>query len=199
LAPVLTVGHSVHAADVFLSLLRRHDVGEIVDVRSQPFSRWQPHFNRAALESAAASGGIPYRFAGDSLGGRPSDPRLFHGGGADYEAMALAPAFLVGIDAVLASASAGRRPVLMCSEKDPATCHRCLMVGRSLHQRGAEVLHVLDDGSAVSQADVVERIMKANRIAPDLFGDIDALAADAYRAQARRFAFKAKDSGVEGG
>ena len=48
--PVFTIGHSTHSAEAFLALLRLHGVGAVADVRSAPFSRFNPQFNRDALE-----------------------------------------------------------------------------------------------------------------------------------------------------
>ena len=45
---VLTIGHSTHTPETFLGLLRMHGVGAVADVRSSPFSRFNPQFNREA-------------------------------------------------------------------------------------------------------------------------------------------------------
>jgi uncharacterized protein (DUF488 family) len=38
------------------------------------------------------------------------------------------------------------RVAMLCSEEDPAVCHRALLVGRVLRERGAEVAHIRGDG-----------------------------------------------------
>jgi uncharacterized protein (DUF488 family) len=72
---------------------------------------------------------MDYLSFGDDLGGRPRDPLLYCDGIADYEAMAQRPTFRAGLDRLLAQAGQ-RRLCLMCSERDPLDCHRCLLVAR---------------------------------------------------------------------
>ena len=72
---VLTVGHSNHPLETFVSLLRQHGVTTLADVRSAPYSRFNPHFNRKSLDAALQAHGIAYRFMGQALGGRPRTAR----------------------------------------------------------------------------------------------------------------------------
>ena len=57
-APVFTVGHSNLSLDRFVALLAEHGIGTLVDVRSVPFSRFGPQFNRAELDHALPRVGI---------------------------------------------------------------------------------------------------------------------------------------------
>ena len=63
---VYTLGHSDHELAAFLGLLRRHSIALVVDVRSQPYSRWASQFNREALaprsQEASAEVIIPEHF-----------------------------------------------------------------------------------------------------------------------------------------
>ena len=61
-ASVLTIGHSTHDSEAFAALLQRHGVTEIADVRSSPYSRFNPQFNREALADRLAACGIKYAF-----------------------------------------------------------------------------------------------------------------------------------------
>jgi hypothetical protein len=76
-APIFTIGHSNHALADFLALLEKHGVTAVADVRSQPVSRRNPHFNREELEPALRQLGTVYVFLGDQLGGRPGQPSLY--------------------------------------------------------------------------------------------------------------------------
>src|SRR3989304_81649 len=94
-----TIGHSNHTAEKFLELLHEHGIEVLVDVRSQPFSRYNPQFNDNNLASALKGAGIRYLFMGDQLGGRPEgDDLLDEAGHALYHRMAESPAFLAGIE-----------------------------------------------------------------------------------------------------
>ena len=97
---ILTIGHSNHALAKFIALLQG-EVTAIADVRSAPVSRFAPHFNKDRLATSLAEQGIAYVFLGKELGGRPELPELFSDGVADYEKMAVAPAFKMGIERLI--------------------------------------------------------------------------------------------------
>jgi len=143
---VLTIGHSNLAADRFLAHLREHGVTAVADVRSVPFSRRFPWFSSRTLAERLHSKGIAYIMVGDTLGGRPANPALYRDGIADYEAMADIPDFQGGLDRVVTEI-AQHRLCLMCSEREPLDCHRCLLVSRALARRGFTIGHILGDGS----------------------------------------------------
>src|SRR5439155_24000994 len=69
---LFTVGHSNLEAEGLLGLLRAAGVTAVADVRSSPYSRRLPQFNRAALEASLRAAGIAYVFLGAELGGRPA-------------------------------------------------------------------------------------------------------------------------------
>jgi len=127
---LLTIGHSNLRAERFMALLTSAGVTAIGDVRSVPFSRWCPWFSGKALAERLAGERIAYVALGDTLGGRPSDPKLYRDGVADYEAMAARPEFAAGLARVM-DASARQRVCLLCAEREPLDCHRCLLVERS--------------------------------------------------------------------
>ena len=76
---LLTVGHGDLALDVLIGNLRGAGVGRLVDVRSTPYSRWHPQFNRKSIEAAAQAAGIAYEWE-PALGGRPGGPGPARGG-----------------------------------------------------------------------------------------------------------------------
>jgi uncharacterized protein (DUF488 family) len=143
---ILTVGHSNQSVEHLLELLRLHGVTALVDVRSQPYSRYAIQFNRESLEPAVTNANLRYLFMGEELGGRqlgkiPAlDERL-----ARADEVARLPAFQRGIDRLLDGA--GRYQIaILCAEEDPTECHRRLWVGRALRAHGATVLHIRGDG-----------------------------------------------------
>lgn len=188
---VFTIGHSTLSYEVFLSLLRLAGITAVADVRTAPFSRHSPQFNRDTLRQELKTDGIAYVFLGAELGGRPSGPSFYCDGVADYERMAETPKFAEGLDRVV-SGSEKYRIALMCSEHDPLDCHRCLLVGRALKQRGFGVTHILSDGRRKSQSQIETELLS---MAGDNLGQSSFLAstedrlAAAYRGRARRVAF----------
>src|SRR5260370_12996221 len=139
---LFSIGHSNIPAERFIGLLRQAGVNAIADVRSTPFSRRFPWFSGKNLAATVAQHGTAYLAYGDTLGGRPRDAALYRDGVADYEAMAQWPEFQIGLDRLLADA-ARARVCLMCAEREPLDCHRCLLVARSLAERRLPVAHIL--------------------------------------------------------
>jgi uncharacterized protein (DUF488 family) len=184
---ILTIGHSTHSYEEFLGLLRAAGVTAVADVRSSPFSRHQPQFNKDDLQQELRLDKIKYVFLGDELGGRPKSKTLFCEGVADYEKMAAMPEFEKGLDRI-SKGSNDFKIALMCSEHDPLDCHRCLLVGRALKGRGLTVSHILFNGLQKSQDEIegeLVEMLKQNRA--DLFPD-DQIAS-AYRDRSLRVAF----------
>ena len=147
---IYTIGHSKHSIERMLQLLRTHGVTCLVDVRSQPYSRWAPQYNRRSLAQRMQEAGIAYRFVGQALGGRPSDPSLYDAkqGHADYERMARTTAYQNGITELMVLAQ-GERVAIMCSEHDHRHCHRHQLIAQTLLDRGLRVLHIQRDGKVV--------------------------------------------------
>jgi len=188
-AEVLSVGHSTLSYERFLALVRQAGVTAVADVRSSPYSRHFPHFNRETLQRELKADGIAYVFMGDQLGGRPKESRLFCDGVADYEKMAGMPSFGEGLDRVVDGARRFRI-ALMCSEHDPLDCHRCLLVGRGLVGRGVPVRHILGNGTLISHHDIEEKLLSmSGQAGDDLFAPRPERLAMAYRDRARRVAF----------
>lgn len=189
---LFTIGHSNHPIDRFLAQLRAAGVTAVADVRSVPFSRRYPWFSAKALAPTLAMEGFAFVPLGDALGGRPSDPAFFCDGVADYEAMAATPAFRAGLDRVHDGAKRFRI-CLMCAEREPTDCHRCLLVGRALAGRGLRIGHILADGGTEPQRATEERLLQLAGEPTDLFapGHDERLAA-AYRRRTRAVAYRAK-------
>jgi uncharacterized protein (DUF488 family) len=146
---IYTIGHSNTTLARFLDLLARHGIEVLVDARSQPHSRFSPHFNRPSLRASLARVGIAYRYLGDKLGGRPTDPQYrLPDGRVDYERLAAAPMYQAGLQQLQREA-ATRRVAVMCSEADYRRCHRYWLIARSLMDAGVEVQHILHSGEAV--------------------------------------------------
>ena len=143
---LLTIGHSNLAADRFVALLKDAGVTAVADVRSVPFSRWCPWFSGKALAQRLAGEAVAYVALGDALGGRPRDPRLYRDGVADYEAMAAREEFAAWLQRVV-DEMAHHRVCLLCAEREPLDCHRCLLVGRALAARGLTLGHIRPDGT----------------------------------------------------
>ena len=192
---VWTVGHSIHSYERFLTLLRSAGISAIADVRTSPYSRHFQHFNKDTLKDELRMDGIAYSFLGKELGGRPTGSQYYCEGIADYERMAEAPEFKHGIQRVLEGAKK-YRIALMCSEHDPLDCHRCLLVGRALADRGIAVKHIKSDGAIADHHEIEQRLLKSEgQSGDDLFLSPEEKLADAYRKRARKVAYNENPSG----
>jgi uncharacterized protein (DUF488 family) len=141
-----SIGHSNSDIDAFIDLLRRHEISLLVDARSKPYSRYNPHFSRDELKHSLNESGIEYLFMGQQLGGKPEDESFyFQSGKVDYEMLAQSPRYLGGIEQLLAL-SADRRVAFMCAEADYKNCHRYWLITRTLVERGVDVEHILHSG-----------------------------------------------------
>jgi len=189
---LFSIGHSNLTAERFTAMLRAAGADTVADVRSVPASRFCPWFSARNLAPLLAKDGMAYLGFGDALGGRPRDPSLYCDSIVDYEAMARAPGFAAGLDRLMAEL--GRhRLCLMCSERDPLDCHRCLLVARALAARGLTIGHILHDGAIEPHAATEQRLLRLESAESDLFaaGQNERIAA-AYRRWARAIAFRTK-------
>ncbi|PJF29141.1 MAG: hypothetical protein CUN52_09885 [Phototrophicales bacterium] len=168
-----TIGHSNLSFDDFLSRLGTHHITTVVDVRSEPYSKYTPHFSKRELQTALEAHGIIYRYAGEFLGGRPADKSVYQTGTVisentsrdayldlvDYTLVMKRDWYHKGlqrlIDIIQEAHHQHEHVVIMCSEGDPEDCHRHHLITRSLIDPAVQslpntpvlaVYHILKDG-----------------------------------------------------
>jgi uncharacterized protein (DUF488 family) len=187
---LFSIGHSNIDAARFVAMLHGTQIDAVIDVRSIPSSRRYPWFSKKNLEPRLAAAGIGYAAMGDTLGGRPRDPNLYCDGVADYEAMAAQPQFQAAIDQLI-EAAARSRVCLMCAEREPLDCHRCLLVARAVAERGLRVGHILHSATIEPHEATEARLLALYGDSCDLLSPgHDELIAAAYRRRARAVAFR---------
>lgn len=151
---IWTIGHSNLSFEEFVALLTGEGIEVVVDVRSYPYSRFAPQFNREAVQGVLHAHGVRYLFLGDELGGRPAKEEHYDSDGhALYGPMSEEPEFGRAISRVIEGA-ADHRIALVCSEADPESCHRRLLVGKVLTERGLQLHHIRRDGSVEVETEV---------------------------------------------
>lgn len=187
-----TIGHSRHSFPHFLDLLKKHRISAVCDVRSTPYSRLHPHFNRELLRQELKRQDIAYVFLGKELGGRSSDSTCFDAEGrVQYDKIAQKDEFRQGLERVSDGAKT-HRIALMCVEKDPLTCHRTILVCRHLRREGdLSILHILEDGQTESHEESEMRLLRLARMEQgDLFKSFQEQLEEAYDYQGRRIAYR---------
>lgn len=152
------MGHSNHPVEKFIGLLTANGITAIADVRSLPFSRRNPQFNKDRLAAELAQHGIAYVFLGKELGARSEDPACYQDGRGQYSRLAQTPDFKAGIERVLSGAHKYRL-ALMCAEKQPLDCHRTLLVSRALDKLGVSIVHVLADAGVEPHDKTMSRLI----------------------------------------
>ncbi|MEJ0035631.1 MAG: DUF488 domain-containing protein [Gammaproteobacteria bacterium] len=184
-----TIGHSNHTILRFLELLSLHQVTAVADVRSTPFSRRNPQFNRERLKQSLAERGVRYLFLGEELGARSKDRACYSEGKVVYARLAATDLFREGTRQLNAAASE-RRVAVMCAEKDPLECHRTILVARRLVADGVEVSHILETGALETHAEAMARLRGRLGISGnDLFRSDGQLDDEAYEIQGQRVAY----------
>ncbi|HEV2469855.1 MAG TPA: DUF488 domain-containing protein [Candidatus Sulfotelmatobacter sp.] len=188
---IYTIGHSNGTVERLLGLLRQHEITAVADVRSQPYSRYNPQFNREALASALKDAALEYVFLGQELGARSDDPSCYRDGRAQYSLMAKTQLFERGI-ARLVTGMQRFQLAILCAEKEPLACHRTVLVSRHLHDRGIKVLHILEDGSLEDHDSLLLRLLQTHGMQEqNLFHSKDELIDMAYEKQAEDIQYSA--------
>jgi uncharacterized protein (DUF488 family) len=158
---ILTIGYGGRSTKDFFATLERERVKFLIDVRSNPVSRFNPDFSAEHLTEKLLALGIRYVPMGDTLGGRPQDPSCYENGKVIYDRVQETGFFKVGIDRLLSASAQGIRVCLFCSEIRPEDCHRSKMIGVSLAKHGVNVVHVGPQGEHLTQAEVMARLRTA--------------------------------------
>ena len=144
---IYTIGHSNHDLLDFLDILKKYDVKLLVDLRSDPYSKYAPQFNKSEFQQHVEAAGIKYRYSGSSIGGKPKDSSLFTSSGKpDYDKLAATQPFQDELKAIVALAEK-TRIALMCSEGNPTECHRERIIAPVLKSMGVKVVHIMPDGN----------------------------------------------------
>lgn len=128
-----TIGHSNHEIETFINLLKSHNISAVCDVRSAPYSRYAPQFNYEAIREELRRKGIQYVYLGKELGPRSDDPDCYEDGKVEYGRLAQTDIFQEGLKRVNKGVQSFR-VALMCAEKDPANCHRTILVADTFDQ-----------------------------------------------------------------
>jgi uncharacterized protein (DUF488 family) len=165
--PLFTIGYGARTLQEFMAALTTNRIEFVVDVRTAPYSRFKPEFSKDLLQYELERAGVRYLFMGDTLGGQPKDPACHVDGKVDYDKVRDQPFFQEGLERLRKAFAQQRRVALMCSEGRPEQCHRSKLIGEALITAGIPVCHIDEDGSLLTQTQVIERLTKGQM---DLFG-----------------------------
>jgi uncharacterized protein (DUF488 family) len=184
-----TIGYSCHSIESLIKALKKHNVKAIADVRSQPFSKFKPEFNREILSGELKKHGIQYVFLGEECGARINDHSCYVNGKADYSRIATSELFQKGLHRIIQGLSK-MNIALMCAEKDPIACHRTILICHNLKESVPNIEHILCDNTTETHEHAELRLkMKHKLNVPDMFMNEEQLLEQAYMLQGQEIAY----------
>lgn len=180
--PIFTIGYGHRSSNEFLALLRQYQIRYVIDVRSRPYSKFNPSFSQSALERWLKENGVLYVPMGHVLGGKPEDKTCYtEDGKVDYSKYRSTAAFQSGLGRLRRAWQQQHRVVLMCSEAKPQECHRAKLIGEALVEDNMGVVHIDEAGTLRSHHDVMAAIPYNERPQLTLFGPTSFTSRKSYR------------------
>lgn len=191
-----TIGYGDYPIELFLYFLQKTGIDTIIDVRSSPYSKFNPYFNRDNLENSLKRNNVGYRYMGDQIGGRYSNPNLlFPDGTVNYQKVRNTEIFQDGINQLISIISSGKKIALMCAEKEPERCHRFVLISRVLQSKGVNVIHVLPEIKLKANEDLEKELIGSTTDAKQInISDEPVNSADLmYEKLNKKIAYKVND------
>jgi uncharacterized protein (DUF488 family) len=156
---IYTIGYGNRTIEEFIDLLNGYQIHYLIDVRSAPYSKFNPDFSKDPLRTILSEHQIGYVFMGDQLGGKPDDERCYTPDGKiDYDKLSRTDYYQAGIARLQKAQQQQFNVVLMCSELKPESCHRGKLIGETLNEAGFEVRHIDENGELINQQAVIQRL-----------------------------------------
>ena len=140
---LFSIGHGNKKVDTFLHELKKFNINYLVDVRSKPYSKFNPHFNQNDLKYFLKQYNIKYLFLGDLIGGLPDDKSCYdENGKVDYQLLKDKDFFVQGLNRLIKAHDKQLKIAIMCSETNPRECHRSKLIGKELLKYGIDINHI---------------------------------------------------------
>lgn len=168
---IYSIGHGNKKIEDFITELKSFKIQFLLDIRSKPFSKWNPQFNQAALDLELKNNGITYVFVGDTLGGLPEDRSCYdYNGKVVYDLIKEKDFFKQGLERLTTANEKGINLAIMCSESKPEECHRSKLIGQELLNKEISLKHIVSEKRVKSQETVMNELTKGKGTV-DLFGN----------------------------
>ena len=166
-----SIGHGNRSSNELLALLQKYEIAFLVDIRSMPYSKYNPHFNKENFERFLVQHDIKYIYLADQLGGLPKDRTCYDADGkVVYELVAQKIFFTEGLNRLINANEKRIKLAIMCSESKPQDCHRSKLIGKELRKKEINVNHIDENGRIKDQFEVINIATKGLG-EQDLFGD----------------------------
>jgi uncharacterized protein (DUF488 family) len=186
---IYTIGYASFSQDEFISVLMKYKVNALVDVRSSPYSKFKPEFNKNELQQKLKESGIYYIFLGDCCGARIDDLSCYSDGKVDFSLVAKTSSFQDGIQRIRKGAQE-YVIAIMCAEKDPITCHRMILICKELASSDFEIIHIIEKNVYEKHSEAEQRLLVLHKLdQAEFFRDRCARISDAYARQNKKIAY----------
>lgn len=158
---IYTIGHSNYSVDKLIDMLKIYDIDCVIDIRGTPYSKYNVQFNKETIRKTLTDRGYLYIYMGKEFAvQRMNKSSYTKEGYADFEKAMRDEHFLEGIKRLKNGLNKGYKIALMGAMQDPINCHRAILVGRALREKGFNVKHILHEGTLASQEELEERILE---------------------------------------
>lgn len=159
MSEIYTIGYSGFQLENFINILKYYGINGLIDVRSNPVSKFYTAYNQQELSPSLKENAIAYRNYKAEFGARQIEQKYYPNGYLDFRLFAKSERFQEGMNRLINAMPMGYRFVLMCSEKDPISCHRAIMVAREFDDNNVSVNHIMADGNICTQKDIENRLV----------------------------------------
>lgn len=156
-----TIGHSQHKLEQFLIMLQKYKINYVVDVRSVPYSKFAADYNKENIKAFLGRYDIQYIYQGGNFGARPVDLDLYNEEGyLDFQRVAATTRFQKAMEQILKGIQADNKIALMCTEKNPIDCHRCILVAKAFVECQVNVDHILPNTLLTNHCDIEKALLE---------------------------------------
>lgn len=169
---IYSIGHGHKTIEEFIAEIKSFDIQYLIDVRTSPYSKWAPQFNKETIKEWLPKD-IKYTYFGDSIGGKPQNNACYDKDGyLDYQKMAEIPTFQAGLNRLVDANNQHLIVAIMCTESDPSQCHRSKLIGRELYFKyDITVLHIIGVKKTISQPVIMMNLTKERWLPCSLLKD----------------------------
>jgi len=168
---IYSIGHGSKSANVFIDELKSFSIQYLLDIRSKPYSKWNPQYNQLELKIELEKHNIIYVYMGETLGGLPSDTSCYdYEGKVVYDLIKEKDFFREGLNRLITANAKQINLAIMCSESKPEECHRSKLIGQELLKEKISVKHIISTKKIKLQQTIMNELTKGKNLV-DLFGN----------------------------
>ncbi|MBC6004556.1 MAG: DUF488 domain-containing protein [Paeniclostridium sordellii] len=157
---IFAIGHSNYPYEKFIEMIKKYGIDCVVDIRETPYSKYNTQYNREILRENLKSSGFTYVYMGHEFGAKRQTKESYNDEGyADFEKVIKEELFLKGIERITKGLQMGYKIVLLGAMQEPIRCHRSIMLGKYLNEKGFDVKYIMHEGNIVNQDYIEEDLL----------------------------------------